>query len=97
MKRKTIFATIILILIMLTGSFVCGCSKKEVQQPIGIIGAMEEEVSLLKASATITKTTEIADMEFCEGTIDGKAVIIVQCGMGKVNAGICANVRRAFL
>ena len=91
MKRKTIFATIILILIMVTGSFVCGCSRKEVPQPIGIIGAMEEEVSLLKASATITKTTEIAGMEFCEGTIDGKAVIIVQCGMGKVNAGICAN------
>ncbi len=91
MKRKNIFASIILILVMLTGSLVSGCGKKETPQPIGIIGAMEEEVNLLKESADITKTTVIAGMEFCEGTIDGKAVIIVQCGMGKVNAGICAN------
>ncbi|MBO4396411.1 MAG: 5'-methylthioadenosine/S-adenosylhomocysteine nucleosidase, partial [Eubacterium sp.] len=58
---------------------------------IGIIGAMEEEVSLLKENADIKKTTKIAGMEFCEGTIEGKSVVIVQCGMGKVNAGICAN------
>ena len=60
-------------------------------EAIGIIGAMEEEVSLLKKTASIKKTTKIAGMEFCEGTIEGKNVVIVQCGMGKVNAGICAN------
>ena len=67
--------------------------KPEFEDPeaIGIIGAMEEEVSLLKKTADIKKTTKIADMEFCEGTIGGKSVVIVQCGMGKVNAGICAN------
>ena len=91
MKRIKILTAFILILLMLTGSFVNGCSTKEAPQPIGIIGAMEEEVGLLKGSANITKTTEIAGMEFCEGTIDGKAVVIVQCGMGKVNAGICAH------
>ena len=91
MKRINILTAFILILLMLTGSFVSGCGRKEVPQPIGIIGAMEEEVGLLKESANITKTTEIAGMEFCEGTIDGKAVVIVQCGMGKVNAGICAH------
>lgn len=65
--------------------------ETEDSEAIGIIGAMEEEVSLLKKTAGIKKTTKIAGMEFCEGTIEGKSVVIVQCGMGKVNAGICAN------
>jgi adenosylhomocysteine nucleosidase len=30
-------------------------------------------------------------MDFHEGKLDGKDVVIVQCGMGKVNAGICAH------
>ena len=30
-------------------------------------------------------------MEFCEGTLGEKKVVIVKCGVGKVNAGICAN------
>ena len=88
MKKKTIFLAM---LIMLIGIMLAGCGQKETQPAIGIIGAMEEEVSLLKETADIKKTTEIAGMEFCEGTIEGKDVVIVQCGMGKVNAGICAN------
>jgi len=58
---------------------------------IGIIGAMDEELSLLKDAAQISRTTVIAQMEYCEGTMDGTRVVIVKCGMGKVNAGICAN------
>lgn len=58
---------------------------------IGIIGAMDIEVDSLKKLAGITKITKIAEMEFCEGTIGEKNVVIVKCGMGKVNAGICAN------
>ena len=57
----------------------------------GIIGAMEVEVASLKSAMEITSTKIIAGMEFCEGTLDGKAVVVVQCGMGKVNAGICAH------
>ena len=34
---------------------------------------------------------EMMGMDFCEGTLEGKNVVIVQCGMGKVNAGVCAN------
>ena len=57
----------------------------------GIIGAMDVEVASLKAAMEITSTKTVAGMEFCEGTLDGKAVVVVQCGMGKVNAGICAH------
>ena len=58
---------------------------------IGIIGAMEPEVAALRRAAEITRRVRIAEMDFCEGTLDGAAVVIVQCGMGKVNAAICAQ------
>ncbi len=31
-------------------------------------------------------------MEFCEGILDGQHVVIVRCGVGKVNAGTCAQL-----
>ena len=31
-------------------------------------------------------------MEFSEGTLGGREAVVVQCGMGKVNAGICAQL-----
>ena len=58
---------------------------------IGIIGAMDSEVSSLKDSMNIERTETVAGMDFCIGTLDGKDVVVVKCGMGKVNAGICAN------
>ena len=73
-----------------------GCSStatnKSNQIKTGIIGALAEEVSLLKQDMEISKTTTISGMEFCEGKLDGKDVIVVQSGMGKVNAGICAQM-----
>lgn len=63
----------------------------ETSSKIGIIGAMEEEVASLEDALEGKEVTEIAQMEFCEGKLNGNDVVIVQCGMGKVNAGICAN------
>lgn len=57
----------------------------------GIIGAMESEVSAIKASMDDPQVTTIAGMDFTTGTIGGNAVAVVQSGMGKVNAGICAQ------
>ena len=66
-------------------------SPSDTQEVIGIIGAMDEEVASLKDASEIERTTTIASMEFYEGTLSGKRVVIVQCGMGKVNAGICTH------
>lgn len=57
----------------------------------GIIGAMESEVSSIKDAMDDIRYTTIAGMEFAEGTIGGNKVVVVQCGVGKVNAGICAH------
>jgi len=59
---------------------------------IGIIGAMEEEVKALKEAMEIEEIHECARMTFCKGVLCGKDVVVVRSGIGKVNAGICAQI-----
>lgn len=59
---------------------------------IGIIGAMDLEVESLKADMTVSKIEKKAGMEFYEGTLNGASVVIVQCGIGKVNAALCTQM-----
>ena len=59
---------------------------------VGIIGAMEEEVSALKEQMTEVSVTKKAGMEFCRGMLNGKPVVVVRSGIGKVNAGICTQI-----
>ena len=59
---------------------------------IGIIGAMEEEVAALKDDMEVQETIEQASMVFCKGTLCGKEAVVVRSGIGKVNAGICAQI-----
>ena len=59
---------------------------------VGIIGAMASEVALLKEQLSEAQVTRVAGMEFCEGALGGTPVVVVQCGIGKVNAGICVQV-----
>lgn len=59
---------------------------------IGIIGAMELEVEALKSHMDVKQVVEKASMKFYEGVLNGKEAVIVQCGIGKVNAGICVQV-----
>ncbi len=59
---------------------------------IGIIGAMEEEVSLLKEKMESKEVLEYAAMSFCKGILCGKEAVVVKSGIGKVNAGICAQI-----
>ncbi len=59
---------------------------------IGIIGAMDVEVETLKRDLINPKTIKVADMEFYEGELNEKNVIVVKCGIGKVNAARCAQI-----
>ena len=58
----------------------------------GIIGAMEEEIILLKEKMEIEVVVKKASMEFYQGTLNGKEVVLVKSGIGKVNAGLCAQI-----
>ena len=55
---------------------------------IGIIGAMELEVETLKTQMSVTGQTTCAGMVFFEGTLGQAQVVVVRCGIGKVNAAI---------
>ena len=59
---------------------------------IGIIGAMEVEVQALKSNMTVNRIVKKASMEFYEGIIGGKNVVVVRSGIAKVNAGICVQI-----
>ncbi|MEG0381141.1 MAG: 5'-methylthioadenosine/S-adenosylhomocysteine nucleosidase, partial [Kurthia sp.] len=49
---------------------------------IAVIGAMEEEVELLRAAISNPKTTVIANSEYTEGTYEGKEVVLLKSGIG---------------
>ena len=53
---------------------------------------MELEVEALKEQMDVKNIVEKASMKFYEGALRGKDVVIVQCGIGKVNAGICVQI-----
>lgn len=59
---------------------------------LGIIGAMTVEVETLKEAMADKSIYEKAGMEFCQGTLEGLPVVVVQCGVGKVNAAMCAQI-----
>lgn len=59
---------------------------------IGIIGAMEVEVETLKIHMTDVRRVTKATMEFFQGTLNGKEVVVVRSGIGKVNAAVCAQI-----
>ncbi len=59
---------------------------------IGIIGAMDEEVLIIKNQMQASKVKTIASMDFYEGIFQGKETVVVRCGIGKVNAAVCTQI-----
>ena len=58
---------------------------------IGIIGAMDEEVAFMKEIAEIETVKTMLGLDFHVGKYAGNNVIIVKCGIGKVNAAACTQ------
>lgn len=58
---------------------------------LGIIGAMDIEVAILKEKLENASVTTVGRMQFFEGKLSGLDVVIVQCGVGKVHAAMCAQ------
>lgn len=59
---------------------------------IGIIGAMQAEVEILVAKMEARKEKIIAGSIFYEGRLCNVDAVVVQCGVGKVNAAMCAQI-----
>ncbi len=59
---------------------------------VAIIGAMEEEVSLLRSKMDDLETQSVAGFEYYQGKIDGLEVVLLRSGIGKVNAAISTTI-----
>lgn len=59
---------------------------------LGIIGAMKVEVESLRDSMESLSAKEKAGMVFYEGLLEGLPAVVVECGVGKVNAAMCVQV-----
>ena len=59
---------------------------------LGIIGAMACEVEALKGKMEQVTVGNHAGSEYFEGTLEGLPAVVVQCGVGKVNAAMCAQI-----
>ncbi|WP_299203382.1 5'-methylthioadenosine/S-adenosylhomocysteine nucleosidase [uncultured Amphritea sp.] len=69
-------------------SFAERLSAQSDQLKIGIIGAMDEEVELLKQSMEERQEHTIAGYSLYTGTMHGVQVVLLKSGIGKVNAAI---------
>lgn len=59
---------------------------------IGIIGAMDEEVDILVELMQVKETLTKASLKFYQGQLEGREVVLVKCGIGKVNSALCAQI-----
>jgi adenosylhomocysteine nucleosidase len=59
---------------------------------LGIIGAMEQEVETLLEQMENKTAFAKAGSTFYEGKLAGMDAVVVQCGIGKVNAALCVQI-----
>lgn len=59
---------------------------------IGIIGAMEEEIAVIKQNIRHLNVIEHGSRTFYQGTIHNQGVVLVKAGIGKVNAAITTTL-----
>lgn len=59
---------------------------------LGIIGAMDEEVAKIKERLENVEVQTFGGMDFYKGNFEGKSVVVVRSGIGKVNAAVCAQI-----
>lgn len=58
---------------------------------IAVIGAMDEEISLLKAEMKGVKEKKIGGIKYYKGKLEGKNIVLLKTGVGKVNAAVGAD------
>ncbi len=59
---------------------------------IAIIGAMEEEVALLRDAMEVEEVRTIAHVEFTKGKLNHRDVVLLKSGIGKVNVAIATTL-----
>ncbi len=65
--------------------------EKAKQTTFGIICPMPEELAPFKEAMRINEVKQISGLTFYEGELADRHAVLVQCGIGKVNAAVCAE------
>jgi adenosylhomocysteine nucleosidase len=73
---------------------ISSCSAfAQVKQPVtAILGAFPPEIELVKQQMQSKKVRIIQNIDFIEGTLNGRRVVLVNTGIGKVNAAITTTL-----
>ncbi len=66
--------------------------EKNTNIKVGIIGAMEQEIKILRDSLMDRKEHKLAGFSLYTGTLDGVSVVLLQSGIGKVNASVSTTL-----
>ena len=61
-------------------------------QPIAVLTAIPEEIAAFGAHLTETGREDVAGIAVYHGTLDGRAVVLAEAGIGKVNAALAASI-----
>lgn len=61
-------------------------------RPIGLICAVPEEIGHFGAHLHVATVTDLAGFRFLAGDLDGVPVVLVEAGIGKVNAAIVGTL-----
>lgn len=86
MKNILIALTFIALTLLSISCYAKGSNMEK----IGIIVAMDKELTLFAADLQNQTEHKLHQRRFVEGKISGKDVVIVVSGIGKVNAALCA-------
>jgi adenosylhomocysteine nucleosidase len=73
-------------------SFALSNFEDRQMQLVGIIGAMEPEIAILKAQLSDMTTVKLADYEFYQGRLADTDVVLVQSGIGKVASAVATTL-----
>ena len=99
MKRVLVLVAVVVCMCLLFAG--CGKSLQSQQEAqeteyIGILSAMENEISLLLEQAEIDHVDTFGDVDYYVGTLCGQNVVICRSGIGKIyaSAGLSAMVNR---
>jgi len=59
---------------------------------VAVIGVLEQQVNSVKAEMEIISAKNIVGIDFIMGKMRGNNVVLVQTGVGKVNAAVCTQI-----
>ena len=91
LNLKRIWIVLLAVLMLFSAAGCAGKAQTLSESRIGIISAMDNEVSMLLSEAEIDHVDTIGGVNFHVGTLHGQPVVIMRSGIGKVMAASAAT------